>query len=434
MALGGCSDSTGPAPEVATCKTATPDAQIPLTLFPRQDRVDLDPPSFSSPAVVSNPLFPISQLHSAVLLGSVGGEPFRTETTLLATTKTIDLGGEEIEVLVSQYMALINGRIEEVALDWYGQADDGSVWYFGEDVFNYENGVLSDVEGTWVTCDDGPAAMIMPANPQVGDVYRPENAYPLVFEEVIVRSVGQTVNGPTGPVAGAITVEELHMDGTREDKIFAPGYGEFSTGSGGDLEAMALAVPTDALAGPPPSSLVTLSNGAYSVFDAAHASNLSSAAATLNSMNNAWNTYQAGGAPPMLETQMDDALAALDAAITATDAVATRHAALDVALATFDFQLRYRPRVEIDYVRLDLWARRLQVDTEANDTDGIASDVAIIEWVWDRLAPPPEEAVTPIGDAIVRARAAQGRADHGAVLRAASEIRVGVGLVVVTNP
>jgi len=424
-AVAGCDSSTTPEADVAACKQATPDNQIPLPIFPGSDRVDLDAPSFSNPASVTNPLFPIAQLHSAILLGTVDGLPFRTETTLLNYVETINLGDEEIDVLVSQYMALIDGRIEEVALDWYGQAGDGSVWYFGEDVFNYENGLLADTDGTWVTCEDGPAAMIMPDNPQVGDVYRPENAYPIVFEEVVVKAVGQTVNGPSGPVSGAIVVEELHMDGTKEDKTFAPGYGEFFTGSGGDVEAIALAVPTDALAGPPPNSLVTVLDGAYSVFDAAHAQDWSAATATLSSMNTAWNSYQAGGVPPMLETQMDDALVALGAAITAADPTAARHAALDVAIAASDFELRYRPRVEIDYIRLDLWARRLQVDTEANDVAGIASDVTILEWVWDRLAPPAEESAA-IGAAIARARAGVARTDHVAVRRAAVDIRRGV--------
>ena len=421
VGIGGCSDSTSPEPDGA-CREATPDAQIPLPISPRSDRVDLNSPVFSNPTAVTNPLFPIADLHSAILLGSVGGKTLRTETTLLNYTKTIDLGGDEIDVLVSQYMALLDGRIEEVALDWYGQADDGSVWYFGEDVFNYENGVLADREGTWITCENGPAAMIMPAHPQVGDVYRSENAYPIVFEEVKVKSVGQTVNGPAGPISGAIIVEELHMDGTREDKTFAPGYGEFSTGSAGDLEAIALAVPTDARTGPVPGSLMAVSDGAYSVFDAAHAGDWSAATASLNAMSAVWTSYQSGGVPAMLETQMERALAALDAAITATDPAAARNAALDVALAASDFALRYRPRVDIDYIRLDLWARRLQVDAEANDTAGIASDVAILAWVWDRLAPPPEVG-SSMGAAIARARAAARRADLAAVLHAAGDIR-----------
>ena len=131
-------------------------------------------------------------------------------------------------------------------MDWYAQADDGSVWYFGEDVFNYEDGKVADTEGTWIASDQTPAAMIMPAKPAVGNVYRPENAPEVVFEEVRVEKVDQTVHGPSGEISGAIEVMELHMDGTTEGKVFAPGYGEFSTGTaGGDLEAVSLASPTD---------------------------------------------------------------------------------------------------------------------------------------------------------------------------------------------
>lgn len=111
----------------------------------------------------------------------------------------------------------------------YAQADDGSVWYFGEDVFDFRDGAIVVTEGTWLAGRDGPAAMIMPADPQVGDVYRPENAPGIVFEEVTVASVQETLDGPLGPIEGGMLASELHMDGGTEDKFFAPGYGEFST-------------------------------------------------------------------------------------------------------------------------------------------------------------------------------------------------------------
>ena len=44
---------------------------------------------------------------------------------------------------------------------------------------------------------------------------------------------------------------ELHMDGGR-GAVFAPGYGEFFTAGGGDVEALAMAVPADAAAGAMP--------------------------------------------------------------------------------------------------------------------------------------------------------------------------------------
>ena len=224
-----------------------------LPVAPLNRRVDLVAPPFSNPTNVTNPLFPISHLHSVVLNGRVDGKAFRTETTLLDDTRIIEWApGQCVKTLVSQYVAYLDGRIQEVALDYYAQADDGSVWYFGEDVFNYEDGVIADTSGTWLAGKEGPAAMIMPARPKLGDVSRPENIAGLVWEEVAVKTIGKTVSGPFGPVRGAMVGRELHDDGSFSDKVFAPGYGEFYTAHEGDVEALAVAVPTDARSGPVP--------------------------------------------------------------------------------------------------------------------------------------------------------------------------------------
>ena len=255
---GGSAESTEiPQPTAAQLKAAELDE---LPVAPDSERVDLSAPPFSDSTKVTNPLFPISDLHSAILSGKVDGKPFHTETTLLPYTRVIEWSeGQRVETLVSQYVAYLDGRIEEVALDYYAQADDGSVWYFGEDVFNYnEDGVIAHTEGTWLAGKEGPAAMIMPADPRVGDVHRPENIPGLVFEEVEIKTVGKTVDGPLGPVDGAIVGRELHDDGSFSDKTFAPGYGEFFSAHEGDVEAIALAVPTDALDGPPPTELEAL--------------------------------------------------------------------------------------------------------------------------------------------------------------------------------
>ncbi|MBA3302846.1 MAG: hypothetical protein H0U26_03100, partial [Acidimicrobiia bacterium] len=154
---------------------------------PEADRVDIDRPTFSHPTEITNPLFPISELESAVLLGEVDGKPFRSETTLLPATGTVLLDGEAVEVLLSQYTAYFDGRITEVAVDRYAQADDGSVWYLGEDVYDYDNGFVSVTEGTWLAGRDGPPAMIMAADPKVGQVFRPEDIPGIVFEEVTIK-------------------------------------------------------------------------------------------------------------------------------------------------------------------------------------------------------------------------------------------------------
>jgi hypothetical protein len=356
-----------------------------LPTAPESQRVDLGEPTFSDPTAVTNPLFPIRELQRVILLGTVDGLPFRSETTLLADTKPIEWNGRTVETLVSQYAAFSDGRIHEVALDWYAQADDGSVWYLGEDVLNYEAGVVADTGGTWQAGREGPAAMIMPGDPQVGDVYRPENAPGVVFEEVTVKSIDRTVHGPLGPVDGAIVTLELHMDGTTEGKIFAPGYGEFLTGAGGDLEAAALAVPLNALGGPVPEDLASLSSAARQIMEASQVNDWSTASAGLDTTLAAWDSYRTGDLPRMLEAQMSAALVELVAAVDAQQPAEIGQAAIAVAMAALDFELRHRPVSEIDLDLFDLWAARVGLDAAASDPANVVGDVATLEWIRDRF-------------------------------------------------
>jgi hypothetical protein len=365
-------------------------AKILLPVAPASGRVDLYEPSFSDPTNVTNPLFPISELDQVIMLGREDDLPFRVVVTLLHDTKTIEWNGQQVETLESQYMAFLDGRIAEVALDWYAQDDNGSVWYFGEDVFNYEDGVIADTEGTWLAGRDGPVAMIMPDNPQVGDVYLPENIPGTVFEEVTVKSINETMHGPRGHVNGSIIVEEFHMGGTYEGKIFAPSYGEFLTCAGSELEAVAIAVPTDALPGRVPTELVVISTGAADIFDSAQSGDWNAASANVDAMITAWDTHQAGDVPRMLDAQMSGAIVVLVAAVDARQPAEARQAAIDVARACLDLQLQYLPPAEIDLARFDLCIRQIMVDIAANDPGAVKGDIATLGWIWDRIAYTPD--------------------------------------------
>jgi hypothetical protein len=355
-------------------------------LAPDSARVDLVMPSFSDSTKVTNPLFPISRLN-AVILGEVDGEPLKIETTLLPRTKTVEWSGQRVEALQSQFCAYLEGRITEVAVDLYAQADDGSVWYFGEDVVDYERGVAATTAGTWRVGLDGPAAMIMPGHPKVGDVYRTENIPGVAFEQVTVKQVGVTVTGPSGPIDGAMVGLELHQDETAlEPKTFAPGHGEWFSGGGHDFEANALAVPADALSAPAPAELTTLSSGAYQILDSARSTDWTAASATVKRMTSAWSTFRAGKVTERLGAQMRGALDALTAAVGKRNSPEAAQASLDVADASLDLQLRYRPPVEINLARFELWARRLLEDAAARDAAGVHGDVTTLAWIRDRLA------------------------------------------------
>ena len=358
-----------------------------LEIAPDDQRVDLQMPVFSSPTEVTNPLFPVSDQHSVLLTGTVDDRAFRTEVTLLPYTRTLEWDGRQVEVLVSQYVAFLDGRIQEVAYDLYAQADDGSVWYFGEDVFNFADGAIVDTHGTWIAGIDGPAAMIMPADPQVGDVYRPENIPGLVFEEVTVASVDETFDGPFGPVEGGIVVSELHMDGETEEKQFAPGYGEFYTAAGGDTEALAMAVPIDASTDPEPEQLEVLIAEPRSLLGALAAGDRESVAGSAERISAAREELPADQVPARLGALLDEAVERLSAAVADGDNAETAQAAIDVGRLGLDLELRWRPQAGIEIGRFDLLLAQVQLDAAAEDTSNLNGDYFALDYVRERFVP-----------------------------------------------
>ncbi|WP_053205711.1 hypothetical protein [Jiangella muralis] len=347
-------------------------------------RVDTATPSFSAPTDITNPLFPLVAGDRTIQLGQEEGEPLRVEITTLPRTRTISWDGRQIEAVVSQYVAYRSGRILEVAYDYYAQDDDGGVWYLGEDVDNYEDGVVADHEGSWLAGRDGPGGLIMPADPAEGDAFRPENIPDLVFEEVTIQDAAVTVDGPRGPVDGAVATEERQQDNSIEHKVFAPGYGEFRAEASDELGQVAVAVPTDATPGAVPAVLTELADGAARVFDDAGAG--AAVGAEVDAMTAAWRDRPDDTAPPALAAELDDALGRLSDAADAGDPAAVRQAAVDTATAVLDLTLPYRPPAEVDGARLGVVARQLAIDTAAGDVAGQRSDAATAAVIRDRGA------------------------------------------------
>ncbi len=390
-----------------------------LQVAPDSERVDLGTPSFHSPTPITNPLHPTNEVAQVIMGGHVDDKPFRTEVTLLPGTKPIQWRGQTVDTAIIQYVAYLDGRIHEVALDWYAQADDGSVWYFGEDVFNYQDGKVADTKGTWMADETTPAAMIMPAIPAVGNVYRPENVPEVVFEEVRVEKADHTVLGPSGNVAGAIEVMELHMDGTREGKVFAPGYGEFSTGNaGGDLEAVSLASPTDSRSGPVPSEFRALSSAANGVYEAAAGDDAGRLNQATTAFESAWKAVTPTGIPPQMEQQMNTDI---DALKTAEGPASAQSAALRIAQNELDLRLLYERVIDVDLARLALWTRQLPIDVATGDIGLVLANAAALDRTWERTKSGVEP-TAPVDAALRELHKAADAEDLGAVDRAAASL------------
>ena len=388
------------------------------------DRVDLAVPTFSNPTEITNPLFPIALQSTELLVGTVEDKAFRTEVTVLPWTQVIEWGGQQIETVVSQYNAFLDGRMEEIAYDLYAQADDGSVWYLGESVFNFSNGAIVDTAGTWHAGIDGPGAMIMPADPQVGDVYRTENIPGLVFEEVVVQSTGETLDGPFGPVEGGIVVEEHHSDGSTESKQFAPGYGEFYTAADGEVEALAMAIPSDTASGSQPDALTSAAESASGAVQAALDGEMSQVEQAAADLESAVGDLGDAEIPALLRPLLTDGIAALSTAASEGDEEATTQAAIDVARLVNDLTLRYRSIPEVNLDRIGLWGAQLILDAGAENLEGIRSDNFAVDYARERIVGGvPGEIVNELNTALEALQLGIDDEDFAAVAEAAQTIR-----------
>jgi hypothetical protein len=187
---------------------------------------------------------------------------------------------------------------------------------------------------------------------------------------------------------------------------------------------MALAVPTDALPGPTPAELARISTGAAEIFGAAGAMDWKNASSAVKEMAADWGSFHSGETPELLAGQMSDALDSLERAIRSRKAVDSRLAAIGVAVASLDLQLRHRPPAEIDLARLDLQAATLGIDAAAEDLPAVRSDVANLDWIRDRIAHTLADADrSQIDTLIVEAIGAAGDENFALAGRDAAQVR-----------
>lgn len=178
---------------------------------------------------IDHPLVPLTTVELKVL--EKGEE--RVVARVLERTKTID-GVRAAIVEVKDYES---GELVEHTFDYYAQAQDGSVWYMGEDVDDLENGKVVGHGGEWLAGKRGAKpGLFMPADPKVGDVFEQERAPGVAEDRSTVLAVGRTVRTPAGTFADCIrTKDEAPLDNTSEVKQYCAGVGLVSEGGGLEL-------------------------------------------------------------------------------------------------------------------------------------------------------------------------------------------------------
>lgn len=183
-------------------------------------------PKFSHPKEITNPYLPLASLKQDILEGTEKGHPLRVERTVKPGSKIFSINGQEVEALIMEDREFINGQIEEVALDYFAQDDDGTVYYLGEDVDNYKDGKVVAHEGAWLYGKDTKKlGVIMPAHPRVGQKFSPEDVGKVTKENDVVVSLSEKASVPAGKFENCMKIKETNSDGESEEKLYAPGIG-----------------------------------------------------------------------------------------------------------------------------------------------------------------------------------------------------------------
>jgi hypothetical protein len=198
---------------------------------------DLDPADFST--TIDNPLYPLPVGAVWTFEGEETdpdtGETIEVRDVVTVLEETDTVAG--IEVVVVKDEAFEDGELVESTLDYFAQHVDGSVYYFGERVDNYEDGELVNHDGSWLAGEgENQPGIAMPPEVEVGTTYQTEIAPGIAEDEFTVISVGETVEVEAGTYEDCIKNEDFNpLDGVTEIKYFCPGVGfvleEFEEGS-----------------------------------------------------------------------------------------------------------------------------------------------------------------------------------------------------------
>ena len=180
-------------------------------------------PKFTHPLEITNPFLPLAFLQQDILERKSG----RVERTAKPELhKSFKVGDQTVEALVVEDREFEDGKLAEVALDYFAQADDGTVYYLGEDVDEYKNGKVTGHSGAWLLgVQTQHPGVLMPAHPKVGDKFKSENVPKITTEDDEVVSLSETVTVPAGTYKNCLKIKEVLSDGGTEYKYYAPGVG-----------------------------------------------------------------------------------------------------------------------------------------------------------------------------------------------------------------
>ena len=178
----------------------------------------IDPAEFTTK--VDNEYFPMEP--GTTFLYEGGTE--HSEMSVTHQTKKVI----RVECIVVDHREWEGDMLIEHTYDWFAQDKEGTVWYFGEDTKEYENGEVVSTKGSWEAGVDGAKpGIIMPAEPKVGHSYHQEYYPGEAMDMARVLSLKESVTLPYGAFDEVLETREWTplQPGFSEKKYYVGGVG-----------------------------------------------------------------------------------------------------------------------------------------------------------------------------------------------------------------
>ncbi len=223
---------------------------LSVACAPNADAYTITLTSADFVAAIDNPYFPLIPGTKWVYEARPeGGTVERNEIEVLTETRVVN----GVTATVVHDVVYVEGQMVEETYDWYAQDKDGNVWYLGEDVNNYVNGVLVNHGGSWEWGVDGALpGIIMWADPSahLNEKYYQEYYAGEAEDMGQVLSVGESVTVPFGAFENVVKTfdfSSLEPD-LKENKLYAKGIGvikEIDLKSGEEVVLIEFIPPND---------------------------------------------------------------------------------------------------------------------------------------------------------------------------------------------
>lgn len=187
----------------------------------------IDPKDFQT--TIDNEFFPLSSLGPKVFEGAERdpetGEVTATRVESAVLPDTAEVGN--VPVLVVEEKDYENGGLVESTLDYYAQHKDGTVYYFGERVDEYEEGKVVGHSGQWLAGEgENQPGVFMPATVEVGQKFEQERAPGVAEDRSKVVTVGESRTTPAGTFTDCIKTEDFDpIGGVTESKFYCSSVG-----------------------------------------------------------------------------------------------------------------------------------------------------------------------------------------------------------------